>query len=98
MDFNTAQDLLIKNNHLIGQDMNGARINELILVPTNQNHADLFLRSYLRSLDFNEAIAPYAGSDVDVYVVANKSEINNIGVFFHTNIMNLGDEFNVVTE
>lgn len=98
MEYNEALQFVEKNLHLIGKKDKGATIEELILVPTNAALRDDFLKLYLRTLDGNLAIQPYIGADVDIVAVFDKKRIVSQGVFFHTNILNLPDNLEVITE
>ena len=97
MEFNQAILLKEKNKHLIGKNEKGATIEELILVPTNHESADQFLKIYLQILDGEKAIIPFSGNDVDIVAVFDKKRING-GFFLHTNILNLSDELGVIKE
>lgn len=98
MDINEATILKAKNLHLIGKKDKGATIDELILIPTNSDLADKFLQIYLRILDGEKAIIPFAGSDVYIVAVFDKKRISGQNFFFHTDILNLPDELGVITE
>lgn len=97
MEFNQAIKLKEKNKHLLGKKDKGATIDELILVPTNNDSAEEFLKIYLQLLDGDKAIIPYTGSDVNVVAVFDKKRTHQ-GFFFFTNIFNLPDELGVIEE
>ncbi|MBI3510736.1 MAG: hypothetical protein HY064_08730 [Bacteroidetes bacterium] len=97
MEFKQAILLKEKNKHLLGKQDKGATIEELILVPTNNESAEEFLKHYLQILDGEKAIIPFSGSDVDIVAVFDKKKIH-AGFFFHTNILNLSDELRVINE
>lgn len=98
MEFDKATELKEKNNHLIGKKDSGATIDELILVPTNADLAEECFKIYLQTLDGEQAILPFAGEDVDIVAVFDKKLIHNRGVFFKTDIFNLPDDLEVITE
>jgi len=98
MEYIKAILLLANNSHLIGKKDKGATIEELILVPTNNELRDEFLKLYLRTQDGQVAIQPFTGTDVDIVAVFDKKRIEIQGIFFHTNIFNLPDNLEVVTE
>lgn len=98
MDYQTAINLKIKNKHLIGKLDKGATIDELILVPTNANLTDKFIKLYLQTLDGDESILPFTSSDVDIVAVFDKDRIDGQGVFLHTSIFNLPDNLGVFIE
>lgn len=97
MDFETAEKLKRKNAHLIGKKDKGATIEELILVPTNVDLADAFLKLYLQTLDGKKSISPFAEEDMCVVAVFDKHRIAS-GFFFHTDISNLPESLGVVME
>lgn len=94
MNFNEALELKNKNGHLIGKKDNGATIDELILVPTDSELADIVLKNYLLTLDGNTAVIPN-GADLDVVVVFDKKRIRSQNFFLKTSIFNLPAELGV---
>lgn len=97
MEFKKAEQLLIKNKHIIGKQVNGAAIDELILVPTNVDSSVDFFRLYRQSLDGKKSIQPFIGSDVDIIAVFNKKHIAQ-SFFFHKNIYDLPANIGAVIE
>lgn len=98
MEYNKALKVLANNKHLIGKMDKGATIDELILVPTNSNLTESFLKLYLQTLDGNKAIIPFLNVDVDVVAVFDKKRIVGQGIFFHTNIYNLPEILGIKDE
>ena len=98
MNFNEAIILKAKNLHLIGKKDKGATIDELILVPTDQNLADQFLKLYIQTLDGDAAIKPFAGTDVFIVAVFDKKRISGQDFLFQTNIINLPSDLGAIIE
>jgi hypothetical protein len=97
MEFTQAILIKEKNKHLLGKIDNGATIDELILVPTDNKSAEEYLKIYLQLLDGEKAIAPFKGFDVDIVAVFDKKRIHQ-GFFFHTSIFNLSNQLGVISE
>ena len=91
MDFISAVKLAKANEHLLGTKVNGASIDEIIIVPTKEEECKRFLSSYISTLDAQKSVAPFIQSDVEIQVVFDKKRIKTENVFFHTNIRNLPD-------
>jgi hypothetical protein len=98
MNYNEAVVLKEKNSHLIGKKDKGATIDELILVPTDEDLAEKVLKLYVQTLDSEKAIEPFAGMDVCIVAVFDKKRIRGQNFFFKTDILNLPDELGVITE
>lgn len=97
MEFTQALSIKEKNKYLIGKKNNGACIDELILVPTNNKVSEEFFKIYLQLLDGDKAIIPYSGFDVDIVVVFDKKRICE-GVFSYMSIFNLPKELGIIEE
>ena len=89
MDFISAVKLVKANEHLLGTKVNGASIDEIIIVPTKEEECKSFLFSYISTLDAQKSIAPFIQSDVEIQAVFDKKKIKTENVFFHTSIQNL---------
>lgn len=99
MDFQKAIEIKEKNQHLLGMESpKGGTIDEIILVPTNEMYSNQFQRNYIQCLDGDIAIAPFIGQDVNILVVVDKYRINREAVFLYTDLLNLPEEYNIITE
>lgn len=83
------------NKHLVGKVYKGAVIDEIILAPNDSNECDEFWKSYCISLDAQRSILPFMNSNVDVYIVSDKSKIYQMGLAVITPIDELPKEYNV---
>lgn len=83
MDFQKAQELKEKNQHLIGMESpKGGTIDEILLVPTNEVQQKQFYQNYILNLDGNTTIIPFTNTDVDIIYVADKCRIIKQSIFF----------------
>lgn len=67
-----TEALIWRNEHLdlIGDvDKKGFVVSALVIVPTNPNDRDVFLRMYLFSDNKDNAILPYRSKDVQVWSI-----------------------------
>ena len=92
MNFNEATELKNKNEHLIGQKYRGGTIEELIIRPTNEKEFDVFLKSYLRTLNAENSIQPFLNSNLTVDAVCDRAKIKTSNIFFRVELENLLDE------
>lgn len=86
MKIEDALKKLELNNGLLGRCLNGASIDELIIVPTNKDSRQQFERLYVSTLDARMAIKPFIAEDVDVLVVFDKKRIHEQGVLISTSL------------
>jgi len=99
MDFQKAIEIKEKNQHLLGMESpKGGTIDEIILVPTNGVYANQFQINYIQCLDGDLAIAPFIGQDVNILVVVDKYRINTESIFLFTDLLNLPEEYNIITD
>lgn len=75
MNYLDAVKLAKANEHLIGKDYLGGRIDEVIIVPTNEIEFKEFKRIYKRMNNAQKAICPFTESDVEVLLIFNKQLI-----------------------
>lgn len=95
MTYEKAKELVTLNQHLIGQKIIGATIDELIIYPTDQNSYDDFIKVYLKTLDGTRAILPYTNQDVEIYCVIDKKRILANGIFGHASLQKANEELDV---
>lgn len=97
MEYKKAEQLKRKNVHIIGKQVNGMIIDELILVPTNADLSVDFFRLYRQTLDGTKSIFPFTGADVEILAVFNKKHITQ-SFFFSENLFDLPDNIGAVLE
>ena len=91
MNLIDATELKNKNEHLIGQKYRGDTIDEIIIRPKNDEELDIFMKSYIRSLNAEKSLQPFLNSDLHVFVVCEKDKIKTSSFIFMTEIENLLD-------
>ena len=75
MNFKEALALAKKSEKLIGKSFNGSRVDDILIVPTNTEQRNNFIKEYLNSLDAYSAILPYMSCDVTVEALVNRDLI-----------------------
>lgn len=86
MNYQEALSLKEKRMHLVGTiDEKGFSIDELVVVPKDQDLQQAFWRTYMLSSDAEAAILPYVNVDLDVWAI-DKHHLNEAGVLFFTSV------------
>ena len=68
MTFNQALEIISRNKKLIGTvTEKDLFIDQLLVVPTDEKMRDQFIHSLLFTRDPQQSIAPFIGSDVEVW-------------------------------
>ena len=98
MKYEKTIKLVELNKQLIGKKVIGATIDELVIYPTNQKSYDLFIKTYLRTLNGEEAIIPFKNEDVDIHCVVDKGRIAANGLFAHASLLKVKEEHEVTLE
>lgn len=98
MRFIDALKIAKANEHLIGTTMKGSSIDEIIIMPTNDEEQRMFQTRYVRTMNPQEAIAPFIASDVEVYALFDKRRIRTENLFLVTNLQSLPKELNTILE
>ena len=80
MNFFDAVQLAKSKEGLIGKTVQGARLDDIVIVPTSQDELPIFQQIYIQTLNAQQAIAPFMGSDVIVKCVYDKSKIRQMGI------------------
>lgn len=94
MNFLDAVKLAKANEHLIGKDYLNGRIDEVIIVPTNEIEFDKYKRIFKKTLDAQKAIEPFMESDVEVWLLINKKLIGAYPpLFLHIRLHDLPSEY-----
>lgn len=92
MNYKEAFELKNKNEHLIGQKYRGGTIDEIIIRPKNDEELDIFMKSYIRTLNAEKSLQPFLNSDLHVFAVCEKDKIKSSIFVFMTEIEKLFDE------
>ena len=76
MNFNEALEDVNQKKELVGKlQQNGAILDELIIAPSNSEDYRHFIKTYIDTLNAQQAIIPYIQSDVIVLGVFDKKRI-----------------------
>jgi hypothetical protein len=86
MTYNEALEVVNNNQNIIGKRIKGARIDEILIHPLNSKQWEEFSKSYVQSLNAQNSLLPYLGSDLGVSVVLDKQKIRSHSIFFYTSI------------
>lgn len=92
MNLKEALELKSKNEHLVGLKYRGGTIDEIIIRPKNDEELEIFIKSYIRTLNAEKSLQPFLNSDLHVFAVCEKDKIRTSSVIFMTEIENLLDE------
>ncbi|SFN90377.1 hypothetical protein SAMN05421741_11359 [Paenimyroides ummariense] len=96
MTLEQALQIVHNNQHLKGMDLNGVLIDDLLILPTDQELRDVYMGIYIRTLSAVNVINSLQISiDVDVIVIFNKAMIYSRGMILERTIDSLPDNFNV---
>ena len=97
MEFFKAVKIAQANKHLIGKKLKDKTIDEIIIMPTNANSQNEFLKRYIQTLNAQESIVPFMNDDV-VVCVSCKELIRMPIAFIPTPIYNLPQDYGVVID
>ena len=86
MEFKKAVEIKAQNKELIGEKVNGAVIDEILIYPTEKESFQKFLQLYRRYNDADHAIAPFVNEDVEVRCLVDKSRFFTQNLFAHVSI------------
>lgn len=89
MNFKEALALAQKSEKLIGKSFNGSRVDDILIVPTNTEQRNNFIKEYLNSLDAHSAILPYMSCDVTVEALFNRDMICSTGAYLFCDVSQL---------
>ena len=88
MTYIEAQRIKDDNQNLIGKvDSKGFTITEIIIVPSDANSREDFLRSYMFSKNAEISILPYQNDDLIVWAVDTK-HLHEANVLFYSELPN----------
>ena len=98
MKFIDALKIAKANEHLIGTTMKGSSIDEIIIMPTDKKESEEVQVLFGQTLNPQQSIAPFMGSDVEVYALFDKRRIRTENLFLVTNLQSLPKELNAILE
>ncbi len=83
MKYQEAQEVIKNNSHLIGKiNERGFVINELIMVPKDENKRNRYIQSYIQTKDANRSIKPYINEELSVWAIDTKHLIESNVLFY----------------
>lgn len=89
MTFKEALILANKSENLIGEITKKGRIDEILIVPTNEVLYQKYMQEYIGTQNAQVAILPYINEEVKVIAVINKSMITTLGMFTFEDVSNI---------
>ena len=89
MGIKEALEKINTHKNLLGKQLNGASIDDLIIVPTNIALKRQFEELYISSLDAQAALVPFLDKDVDIMVIFDKHRIRNQNIILSTTLDNV---------
>ena len=98
MDFFKAVKLAKANEHLVGKVVKGAMVDEIIIMPTNEEEQKAYWQYFVKYLDAQRAIVPFMTSDVEVFALFDKRLIRSENISVTCNIVNLPTEIGAITD
>ena len=82
-----------KSEKLIGKTINGAKVDDILIVPTNSEQRDSFIKEYITTMNAKSAILPYMSFDVNVEALFNKDMIFTNGAYLFCDVLKLHSNF-----
>lgn len=83
MKYQEAQDVIKSNSHLIGKiNEKGFVINELIMVPQDEDKRNRYIQSYIKTKDANRSIEPYIDEELSVWAIDTKHLMESNVLFY----------------
>ena len=98
MNYYRAVELAKANEHLIGKVADKGVIEEIIIMPTNEEEQQSFIGLFWRFMDAERAIQPFMASDVEVFALFEKKQIRVNNCFITLSIYYLPKEIGVITD
>lgn len=66
MTFSEALIIASSKSSLVGTFINGEKVDDILIIPTNVDELKVYIDSYIASLNPQQAIIPFIASDVKV--------------------------------
>ena len=83
MKYNDAQEVIRNHSHLIGKiNEKGFVINELIMVPQDEDKRNRYIQSYIQTKDANRSIEPYINEELSVWAIDTKHLMESNVLFY----------------
>lgn len=83
MKYQEAQEVIKSHSHLIGKiNEKGFVINELIIVPQDENKRNRYIQSYIQTKDAQRSIEPYINEELSVWAIDTKYLIDSNVLFY----------------
>lgn len=80
MTFFEALPLAKDKTSLIGTCINGDKIDDILIVPTNPDELKSYIDLYISTKNAQQAIAPFMASDVKVVALFKRENLIKLGV------------------
>ena len=97
MKYQEAIEIANANKHLIGKTWKGARIEDVIIVPANQEGREDYWRLYRRKYDSHQSIAPFVYGDVEILIICDRWRIRKQRLLCVASIFSLPYELRAIT-
>ena len=73
MKYVEAQEIIKKYSYLIGKiNKKGFIVDELIMVPQDENKRNRYIQSYIQTKDAEHSIKPYINEELSVWAIDTK--------------------------
>jgi hypothetical protein len=95
MNFIQAKKLFDMNQQLIGRQIKGATIDELVICPTDKAQYEDFIKRHLTTHKGSEAILPFLNEDLDIFCVLDKQRIKVNSTMLVLRLKKVGDYFDI---
>lgn len=83
MKYAEALEIVKKHSHLIGKiNEKGFIINELIIVPQDENKQNKYIQSYIQTRNAKLSIEPYINEELSVWAIDTKHLIESNILFY----------------
>lgn len=89
MGVQEALEKIDTHKDLLGKQLDGANIDDLIIVPTDIALKRQFEKLYISSLDAQAALVPFLDKDVDIMVFFDKHKIRSQNIILSTTLDNV---------
>ena len=77
MKFLEAVKIADENEYLVGIVVNGMKIDEILIVPTNSEEYKEYMSIYLRTFNAQQSIVPFMDSDVQIRLLGDEHLIRD---------------------
>lgn len=81
MNFFQALQIADTKSDLIGKEINGERVEDILIIPTNPDDLKLYIDLYIQTQNSQKAIAPFVNGDVKVVALFKKDYLLKVGLF-----------------